>query len=396
MQSSLWGRNGKQIKIFLAVAGAVAALAVFWFALRGIERAVTSKNHPKQEAKEEERKVTVGAKKKIKLNGKTYTYDHRIETWLFIGTDGSGDEDAQGEDYIGSMADFLLLAVVDKTDKTYGFIQINRDTITDVTMMQKDGSGLASAELQICTAHWYGGNPQQSCENTVEAVSKLLGGVTIEGYYSIGMDAMPTLNHAVGGVEVKVIGDFSKVDPTLKEGETVLLDDEQAYTYVRGRMNVGDGSNEQRMQRQDQYMKALFTKVEQTFKKNPKFLNSLYSQLDEEAVTNTKGRDVSRIISSMAGGESRGIFQFEGETTLGQRLGDGIDHIEFFPDEASVEKIMKELYHLEESDEPEEDESDEIDEEELDESEDYDESEDLDESETEDSDDTDESEDSEE
>lgn len=396
MQSSLWGRNGKQIKIFLAVAGAVAALAVFWFALRGIERAVTSKNHPKQEAKEEERKVTVGAKKKIKLNGKTYTYDHRIETWLFIGTDGSGDEDAQGEDYIGSMADFLLLAVVDKTDKTYGFIQINRDTITDVTMMQKDGSGLASAELQICTAHWYGGNPQQSCENTVEAVSKLLGGVTIEGYYSIGMDAMPTLNHAVGGVEVKVIGDFSKVDPTLKEGETVLLDDEQAYTYVRGRMNVGDGSNEQRMQRQDQYMKALFTKVEQTFKKNPKFLNSLYSQLDEEAVTNTKGRDVSRIISSMAGGESRGIFQFEGETTLGQRLGDGIDHIEFFPDEASVEKIMKELYHLEESDEPEENESDEIDAEELDESEDYDESEDLDESETEDSEDTDESEDSEE
>ncbi len=396
MQSSLWGRNGKQIKIFLAVAGAVAALAVFWFALRGIERAVTSKSHPKQEAKEEERKVTVGAKKKIKLNGKTYTYDHRIETWLFIGTDGSGDEDAQGEDYIGSMADFLLLAVVDKTDKTYGFIQINRDTITDVTMMQKDGSGLASAELQICTAHWYGGNPQQSCENTVEAVSKLLGGVTIEGYYGIGMDAMPTLNHAVGGVEVKVIGDFSKVDPTLKEGETVLLDDEQAYTYVRGRMNVGDGSNEQRMQRQDQYMKALFTKVEQTFKKNPKFLNSLYSQLDEEAVTNTKGRDVSRIISSMAGGESRGIFQFEGETTLGQRLGDGIDHIEFFPDEASVEKIMKELYHLEESDEPEEDESDEIDEEELDESEDYDESEDLDESETEDSEDTDESEDSEE
>lgn len=396
MQSSLWGRNGKQIKIFLGVAGAVAALAVFWFALHGIERAVTSKNHPKQEAKEEERKVTVGAKKKIKLNGKTYTYDHRIETWLFIGTDGSGDEDAQGEDYIGSMADFLLLAVVDKTDKTYGFIQINRDTITDVTMMQKDGSGLASAELQICTAHWYGGNPQQSCENTVEAVSKLLGGVTIEGYYSIGMDAMPTLNHAVGGVEVKVIGDFSKVDPTLKEGETVLLDDEQAYTYVRGRMNVGDGSNEQRMQRQDQYMKALFTKVEQTFKKNPKFLNSLYSQLDEEAVTNTKGRDVSRIISSMAGGESRGIFQFEGETTLGHRLGDGIDHIEFFPDEASVEKIMKELYHLEESDEPEEDESDEIDEEELDESEDYDESEDLDESETEDSEDTDESEDSEE
>lgn len=358
------------------------ALVAFWFVLQGVERAVSKRNHP---AKETEERIPVRVKKKIELNGTTYTYDHRIETWLFIGTDDSGNEEAKGEDYLGNMADFLLLAVVDKTDKTYGFIQVNRDTIADVTLMQKDGSGLASAELQICTAHWYGGNPQQSCENTVEAVSNLMGGISIDGYYSIGMDAIPALNKAVGGVEVTVIGDFSKADPTLKEGETVLLGDEQAYMYVRGRMNVGDGSNEQRMQRQDQYMKALFDKIEQTFKENPKFLNTLYNDLGEKAVTNTKGRDVSRIISSMAGGESKGIYQFEGESTLGQRLGDGIDHAEFLVDEASVESIMKELFHLEESDEPDEDEESEDSEdwkneddlEEIDESEDSDGAEEL-------------------
>lgn len=353
------------------------AIAAFWFALRGVERAVTSRNHPKREAKEEEKQVTVGVKKKVKLNGKTYTYDHRIETWLFIGTDGSGNEDAEGEDYHGSMADFLLLAVIDKTDKTYGFLQVNRDTITDVTMMLTDGTGNASADLQICTAHWYGGNPEQSCENTVDAVSRFLGGIPIDGYYSLGMDAIPTLNHAVGGVEVTVVGDFSKVDPTLVEGETVLLSDEQANNYVRGRMDVGDGSNVQRMQRQDQYMNALFEKIESTFKENPKFLNSLYSELEEEAVTNTKGRDVSRILSAMAGGENRGVFQFEGESKLGQRLGDDIDHVEFIPDKASVEKIMKELYHLEESEEQDELDEDDEESDELDEDEDLDESDDT-------------------
>ncbi len=120
-------------------------------------------------------------------------------------------------------------------------------------------------------------------------------------------------------------------------------------------------------------MKALFKKVEQTFREEPKFLNSLYSQLEEKAVTNTKGRDVSRIISSMAGGENKGIFQFEGETKIGQGLDDGIDHMEFYPDETSVLNIMKELYHLEESEEQED--ADEEDEEDIDE----DESEDLDE-----------------
>ncbi len=357
----------------MIIAAVIAALAVFWLVLRGVEHRVVRQNHLKDEVKAEDRKVTAGAKKKIKLNGTTYTYDHRIETWLFIGTDFSGDEEAEGEDYRGSMADFLLLAVIDKTDRTYGFIQINRDTITDVTMMLTDGSGLASADLQICTAHWYGGNPEQSCENTVDAVSRFLGGVPISGYYSIGMEEIPTLNHAVGGVEVTVLGDFSKVDPTLKEGETVLLSDEQAFTYIHDRYYVADETNVQRMQRQDQYMKALFKKVEQTFREEPKFLNSLYSQLEEKAVTNTKGRDVSRIISSMAGGENKGIFQFEGETKIGQGLDDGIDHMEFYPDETSVLNIMKELYHLEESEEQED--ADEEDEEDIDE----DESEDLDE-----------------
>lgn len=358
MQNNLWGRNGKQIKVFLIIAGVIIALAVFWLALRGVEHRLSRRGHA--EAAAEERKVTAGAKKKIKLNGTTYTYDHRIDTWLFIGTDFSGDEEAKGENYRGSMADFLLLAVIDKTDKTYSFIQINRDTITDVALMQTDGSSLSSADLQICTAHWYGGSPEQSCENTVDAVSRFLGGIPISGYYSVGMEEIPTLNHAVGGVEVTVLGDFSKVDPTLKEGEKVLLSDEQAYTYVRARFGVGDETNVQRMQRQDQYINALFEKVEQTFREDPKFLNSLYAQLGEKAVTNTKGRDVSRIISSMAGGENKGLFQFEGESKLGQRLGDGIDHVEFYPDQASVENIMKELYHLEEAEEQED--SDEIDE----------------------------------
>ena len=106
---------------------------------------------------------------KVKLNGTTYTYDHIIESWLFIGTDGSGNEQGIGEDYHGTMADFLVLAVFDKTDQTYALLQLDRNTVTDIKMMQPDGTTYASADMPLCTAHWYGGNPKQGCENTVDA-----------------------------------------------------------------------------------------------------------------------------------------------------------------------------------------------------------------------------------
>lgn len=357
MQNDLHSRKQKQIKIVIALVGIAAALVIFWLAVQGVEKKVTGRQtaragEEKAEAELPEETEEYGEEEEIELYGEPYTYNHDIETWLFIGTDISGNETGEGEEYRGTMADVLLVAVFDKTDQSYGVLQLDRDTITEVTMMQTDGTGYASADLQLCTAHWYGGNPTESCENTVEAVSNFLGGVPIDGYYSLGMDSIETLNHAVGGVEVTVLGDFSKVDPSLKEGETVLLSDEQAFTYLHDRFDVADETNIQRMQRHNQYMKAFFAKVNEKVRKSPNFVNELYAELEDRAVTDAKGRDLSRIMNHIAGGQNRGIFQIEGEAKIGnKRLGDGIDHVEFFPDEDSVKEVMTELYHLEKEDE---------------------------------------------
>lgn len=74
------------------------------------------------------------------------------------------------------MADALMLVVVDEEEKAYGILQLNRDTITEVPMLLQDGSANASAQMQLCTAHWYGKDKAASCDNTVETVSKMLGG----------------------------------------------------------------------------------------------------------------------------------------------------------------------------------------------------------------------------
>lgn len=290
---------------------------------------------------------SVLSSKKVKLYGKKYTYDHQIETYLFLGTDGSGAEDEEGEAYAGSMADSINLLVLDKTDKTYAIIQLNRDTITEIDLMTEDGECYASADLQLCTAHWYGGNKQQSCENTVTAVSRFLGKIKINGYMALSMTEIGTLNHIVGGVEVTIEDDFSELDPSLVMGETILLSDEQAVNYLRGRMNVGDGENTSRMRRQNEYMQAFAERAKQTLGNDAEALLAAEKELLEISTTNLTEKKLSGIADKLYQYENLGIFTPEGETALGSRLGDGLEHVEFYADEQSVTDMMVQLFHLE-------------------------------------------------
>lgn len=127
-----------------------------------------------------------------------------------MGTDASGNEDAKGEAYQGSMADFLMLMMIDETDKKYGFMPLNRDTVTDIQMIDHNGDLMDYRKLYLCTAHWYGGSKRQSCINTADAVSDFLHGVPVNGYLAIPMDHISDLNHVLGGVTVTLEDDFQR------------------------------------------------------------------------------------------------------------------------------------------------------------------------------------------
>ena len=86
---------------------------------------------------------------------------------------------------------------------------------------------------QLALAHTYGSGEEDSCENTVLAVSNLLYGMEIDHYVSLTMDGVALLNDLVGGVPVEVLDDFSGIDDSLVQGETVTLRGRQALTYVR-------------------------------------------------------------------------------------------------------------------------------------------------------------------
>lgn len=279
----------------------------------------------------------------LKLNGNIYSYYHDFETYLIMGTDKTG---ADSKVYQGSMSDFLMLVIVDKTDNNYSFLPINRDTMSEVRLIQDDGTGAATAELQLCTAHWYGGNAEQSCANTVESISKLFGGLKINGYYAIPMDEIPKLNHSVGGVTVTLLEDFQDIDRQMKKGETLALSDEQAYHYIHDRYGVGDEKNTSRMKRQQQYMEAFFTKAKEKTKSDKAYVGQLFREFEQTATTNLTAKKISGLTNRLIKGTQKGFFEIKGTSKIGKALGDGIDHAEFYPDKESIIDVLTKIYGL--------------------------------------------------
>ena len=282
------------------------------------------------------------------LNDDLYGFTHRIETFLFVGTDDSGNETDPEKPYHGAMADFVMFLVMDHSDNSFGVIQIDRNTITRVTRLGENDQVIGFDEMQLCVAHWYGSNPEVSADNLVEAVRLLLGELeVIDGYYILNMHDLATLNDAVDGVEVTIEDpDMTKIDPAFVQGQTVKLTGEQAEKFVRARMAVGEGTNAERMGRQRTYLNAFFEKAAERIYDNPKAVQQFWNTIKGIAATDMNGNDVSRIAKMVMDGENKGLFTFEGELTSGNALDDGVEHEEFYPDPKSVLAIMTDLFSL--------------------------------------------------
>lgn len=335
----------EKMKIVIFLAGFVVLMIVFGAVLKALDNHMKESDQPdKYFLKNDEDDMKEEAQGSVKLSGQVYDYFHQFETVLVIGTDDTGKDEKQ---YQGSMSDFLMLIAYDKTDKSYAMLPINRDTITEVHLIDDKGEGEATADIQVCTAHWYGGNAEQSCENTVKAVSDMLGGIEIDGYYSIPMESIARLNNEVGGVTLTLLEDFSDIDSSMTKGNTVTLSDEQAYHYIHDRYGVGDEQNISRMKRQQQYMKEMFKKVKSDIKNNSNFANDLFKNMEDVAVTNMKAKKISKLAYEITKGTSKGFFEIDGKNKVGQSLGDGIDHAEFHADDQSKLETMKKIYGLE-------------------------------------------------
>jgi LCP family protein required for cell wall assembly len=307
-----------------------------------IEAANESETEPATETEAatetEEAAVEVSHEGQTEYNGNWYELRKDLRCVLLIGVDETGAQVDSNSYNNDEQADFVVLLVIDKTNKTYKLIHINRDTMMDIPVLGLGGVYAGKAYGQLALAHTYGSGLKDSCRNTAEAVSDFFGGVEIDDYVSLSMAGISILNDAVGGVTVTIEDDFSEVDETMVMGETITLVGDQAEYFVRYRKGVGDQTNISRMARQRQFINEWTKLAFDKAKNNDKYVLSTLMSISDYMVSNMSLDQLSKLANTLSEYENLGIETIDGEAKLGEEF------IEFYADEDSVTDIIIENF----------------------------------------------------
>lgn len=279
----------------------------------------------------------------VEYQGKEYVLRDNIETFLVLGLDkykGAAGSDSHESGTV--QADFLMLFVFDHDAKTTTAIQINRDTMANVNRLDIAGNKTGIVEQkQIALAYNYAYQTEGrvNCRNTADSVSDLLLGVKVNHYLSLTMDSVVVINDLVGGVEVLVTDDFTGIDDTLIMGQRVTLMGQRALTYVRSRQGMEDSTNSTRMQRQQQYMEALFDRAMHCIEADEEFLLKAADQVSPYIEYDSTEYRLKEFAERFDSYDFQGIRQIEGQNKAGEEF------MEFHPDEDSLWELVIQLFY---------------------------------------------------
>ena len=276
------------------------------------------------------------ASKTIIRNGVKYYPRKDITVLLVIGVDQFGVVEDSGSYNNDGAADMVSLLIFDETNRECRILSLNRDTMLNMSILGIGGKKAGTAYQQLALSHTYGSGLEDSCENTKEAVSNFLYGLHIDYYLSMNMDAITTLNDAVGGVTVTVKDDFSEVDPTITMGEVKLMG-QQAINFVRTRKGVADQLNISRMERQREYMHG-FVKALQKKKDDTSFALTTYDAVSDYIVTDCSSTVLNNMLQRYADYPIVELVSPEGENVMA-------DYYEFHVDEEKLDELILRLFY---------------------------------------------------
>ena len=279
----------------------------------------------------------------VEYKGGFYRPYEKLTTILVIGVDRYSSQTNLGVTYRnGGQADYLELLVINEETQTITPILIDRDTMTKITILGVLGDETGTRVVQICLSHGFGDGKEQSCLLTVRAVSWLLHDIDIDYYISMDMDGIPALNDVLGGVTVTLEDDFSALDPAMTPGTTLTLQGMQAEYFVRGRMYIGTGTNQARMNRQQVFMDALGGKLSQRIRQSEDaaFINGLLDVLDPYLLTDmSRGRMINEAWNT------KGFVQLDPLRLDGEYVNGAYGFKEFHADEDALNDLMMQVFY---------------------------------------------------
>lgn len=306
--------------------------------LNHLEQRMESPHSSSAEVQESNPQGTAGDQA-VSTTEDPYVLRQGIETILLMGLDKFEADDSQHGYLNNQQSDFMMLLVLDRKANTCDMLHINRDTMVEMNRLGVAGDEAGTVTAQITLAHTYGSGGSDSCINSMKAVSNLLGGIHIDHYITTTMDGISALNDLVGGVTVNIMDDFTVDDPTMIQGKDMCLNGEQALIYIRGRQELGL-SNVRRMERQRQYIAALYDQLMKKCDADDGFLTSAMTKLSGYTTTDYTINQVSDLLETLQAMKFNPIHTIDGEAVKGEKF------MEFYVDEDSLKQNIQDLFYV--------------------------------------------------
>jgi LCP family protein required for cell wall assembly len=234
----------------------------------------------------------------ITYNGISYELNQNLISIAFIGVDeGKGHDNTTLQ-----MSDAIYILTLDTKTGKIKILSISRDTMADVDEYTEQGDFVDTQRMQIAFSYAFGNKKVTGGKNTTTSVSRLFYGLPFDNYFAINMDALIDLNDAIGGVTLTSSMTFQSPEDgrTISEGETVTLHGKEADTYVRTRDTSKLDSNNERMKRQQEYIKAFLSSVVPAVKSDVSVVTKLYDVIRDNSDTNLNLPKMTYIASTAA------------------------------------------------------------------------------------------------
>ena len=271
------------------------------------------------------------------MNNRWYAR-RNVTTLLIMGVDDSGNL-KESDSYNNShQTDFLVLYLRDLDTGRAAAIHLNRDTMTDITMLGVTGQPVGSRYAQLALAYNYGNGDHNSSENVISAVEHLLYGMEVDNYITVTMDAVPIINDWAGGVTVEVLEDMTGSDEKLVKGQMVRLEGKQALSYVRTRMGLDDSTNINRMKRQRQYASAWAESARNKLG-DAQAVTELLMQLDGYYRSDCTADQLAELAKVFGDNINVPMYEIQGQAVQGK------EYMEFYVDEEKLQQLILELFY---------------------------------------------------
>lgn len=289
--------------------------------------------------------TSTGYEEIIEYNGKRYKYNENIFAMAFLGIDQEELKTSDETEFVGASDAMIVLTVDTKTGKANA-IALPREIMTEMDTFDENGEFRTQATHQLYLAYSYANGGEQSCQNALNSIRRVLLDVSIDKYYALDLAGIKALNDAVGGIILK-----SKMDSEqygIQTGKVVTLKGDMAETYVRSRSTSVVTGSLDRLDRQVQYVESFVSQVAPAIMTDITTVQRLYGVGAQYSQTNLTLANLTYLASFLT---SKGTISFDTYTIDGKmdsyidEKDSNLAHAAFYPDKDSIMQTVLDVFY---------------------------------------------------